>query len=45
MEVAKAFRAQCQTQTGASNELVDGINLGEFPRDPSLMVRFILTIF
>lgn len=41
MEVTKAFRAQCQTQTGASDDLVNGINSGEFPRDPSLMVRFI----
>lgn len=39
LEITTAFRAACQTQTGVSDDLVDGINSGEFPRDRALMVK------
>lgn len=38
-EVAGAFRKQCQTQVEVSDDLIDGINLGEFPKDHNLMVN------
>lgn len=39
MDLMKAFRAQCETKSGATEEMVDGINLGKFPKDAALMVN------
>lgn len=38
-EVAGAFRKQCQSIDGVSDDLIDGINMGEFPKDHNLMVN------
>ncbi|XP_031634705.1 general odorant-binding protein 72-like [Contarinia nasturtii] len=37
MDLMKAFRQQCETKSNVDEELVDGINLGKFPKDPALM--------
>ncbi|XP_055299078.1 general odorant-binding protein 72-like [Sitodiplosis mosellana] len=36
-QMMTSFRVQCQAQTGASDDLIDGINVGQFPRDQNLM--------
>lgn len=34
----RAIRQQCEQKIGVSEELIDGLNLGKFPRDEKLMV-------
>lgn len=37
-DIMKNFRASCQSRFDAGDELIDGMNLGQFPKDPTLMV-------
>lgn len=34
----KGVRSTCQAETGAEDDIVDGINFGHFPKDQKLMV-------
>lgn len=38
MEFMKTVREICEAKTNASEDLVDGLNLGQFPRNENLMV-------
>lgn len=38
LELMRRVREICEKESNASEDLIDGINLGKFPKDPNLMV-------
>lgn len=44
-DLASAFRDGCQARFPASDDIVDGMNLGKYPDDKDLKVRNVLIFF